>query len=141
MPTMKTDNPSLRPVAGFGRAGPIRPDQKATPDKAMGGHEIRKPGLEVTNETRKQTAVSEGLPPASEGPSLRPPLLRRREASNYLKEEHGIPVAPATLAGMARYGDGPDFHRFRGIPLYPRDELDRWAKAQLGPLRAQHPQR
>lgn len=76
MPTMKTDNPSLRPEAGFGRADPIRPNQKAAPDKATDSREIQKPGLEVTNDTRKQTAVPEGLPPTFGMPSPRPPLLR-----------------------------------------------------------------
>jgi hypothetical protein len=127
--------------------GPTRPDRLAySSKKASSGDVVQRRaiyngGCEVMDETRKQTAVPEGLPPTFGVPSPRPPLLRRKAASEHLKQEHGVPVAPDTLAGMARYGDGPAFHRFRGIPLYPRDELDRWAKEQLGPLRAKHPQR
>lgn len=69
-------------------------------------------------------------------PHLRKPRLRRWEASEYLKLAHGIRLAPATLAKMACIGGGPAFHKYRRTPLYPRDELDRWAIERLGPLRS-----
>jgi hypothetical protein len=63
---------------------------------------------------------------------LQKPRLRRWEASEYMEFAHGLTVAPATLAKLASVGGGPGFHRMGRIPLYPRDELDRWAKARLG---------
>ena len=59
---------------------------------------------------------------------LQKPRLRRWEASEYMELAHGLTVAPATLAKLASIGGGPGFHRVGRIPLYPRDELDRWAK-------------
>jgi hypothetical protein len=66
---------------------------------------------------------------------LLPPRLRRAEASRYLQVVHGLPVAVATLAKMAVNGGGPRYHKTGRIPLYPRDELDKWAEARLGGLR------
>ena len=63
---------------------------------------------------------------------LQKPRLRRWEASEYMAFVHGITVAPATLAKLASVGGGPGFHRVGRIPLYPRDELDRWATEKLG---------
>jgi hypothetical protein len=63
---------------------------------------------------------------------LQKPRLRRWEASEYLEFAHGFTVAPATLAKLASVGGGPGFHRVGRIPLYPRDELNRWAAAKLG---------
>ena len=67
----------------------------------------------------------------------RPPLLRRAEAARYLREVHGIPVQPSTLAKWhCQKSDGPLAHHAGRIPLYPRDQLDTWAAKRLGPLRA-----
>ena len=63
---------------------------------------------------------------------LQKPRLRRWEASEYMAFVHGFTVAPATLAKLASVGGGPGFHRVGRIPLYPRDELDRWATERLG---------
>jgi hypothetical protein len=65
---------------------------------------------------------------------LRKPRLRRWEASEYLEIAHGIRVAPATLAKLASVGGGPAFQRIGRTPLYPREELDRWALQRLGRL-------
>lgn len=66
----------------------------------------------------------------------RKPRLRRWEASRYLREQHGIELQPTTLAKIACLGsDGPPFFKCGRVPLYPIDELDRWAVARLGPLR------
>jgi hypothetical protein len=66
--------------------------------------------------------------------ALSKPRLRRWEASDYLAAEHGIPCAPATLAKLACIGGGPAFYKAGRTPLYPRDELDRWAGERLGRL-------
>lgn len=86
----------------------------------------------MTNaETREFPATPElCLPPA-----LRKPRLRRWEASEYLELVHGITIAPATLAKYASLGGGPAFNKGLGrTPLYPKDELDRWATERLGKL-------
>jgi hypothetical protein len=68
-------------------------------------------------------------------PALRKPRLRRWEASDYLRIVHGIEVATATLAKYASIGGGPAFHKSMRTPLYPREELDRWAIERLGSLK------
>ena len=67
-------------------------------------------------------------------PALRKPRLRRWEASEYLLVVHGIQVATATLAKYASVGGGPAYHKSVRTPLYPREELDRWAAERLGNL-------
>lgn len=78
--------------------------------------------------------ASAGTPPACLPPHLRKPRLRRAEASEYLELAHGIRLAPATLAKMVCTGGGPSYHKSLRTPLYPRDELDRWAAERLGSL-------
>jgi hypothetical protein len=86
--------------------------------------------------------MSDNEKPASAGtveltlpPALRKPRLRRWEASEYLRIVHGIEVATATLAKYASIGGGPAFHKSMRTPLYPREELDRWAIERLGSLK------
>jgi hypothetical protein len=67
-------------------------------------------------------------------PALRKPRLRRWEAAEYLERVHGITIAVATLAKLASVGGGPAYHKSNRTPLYPRDELDRWASERLGNL-------
>lgn len=62
------------------------------------------------------------------------PRLRRAEVPAYLAEEHGIVIAKATLAKLASIGGGPGMVYFGRVPLYPTEELDRWAKARLSDL-------
>lgn len=62
--------------------------------------------------------------------------LRRKEASDYLREAYGIPCAPATLAKMVSIGGGPRYHKVNRSPLYPVSELDAWAQRRLGLLRS-----
>lgn len=57
--------------------------------------------------------------------------LRRKEASQYLLEKHGVTRSPATLAKDAVYGSGPRFQKLGNTPYYPREELDRWVEEQL----------
>lgn len=65
---------------------------------------------------------------------LRKPRLRRPEASEYLELAHGLTIAPATLAKLVSVGGGPGFQKAGRSPLYPKDELDRWAVERLGKI-------
>jgi Recombinase len=63
------------------------------------------------------------------------PLLRRTEASEYLREKHGLYYSPGTLCNYAnRPLLGPPFDYIGGIPFYRRTKLDRWAKSRKGPF-------
>jgi hypothetical protein len=61
--------------------------------------------------------------------------LRRREASDYLREQHGICRAPATLAKLAVTGGGPRFRHVGRVPIYPVAELDAYAAAITSALK------
>lgn len=61
--------------------------------------------------------------------------LRRKQASEYLKETHGIERSPGTLAKLAVIGGGPRFQHAGRIPLYPIYELDSWVESLLSPLK------
>jgi hypothetical protein len=66
-----------------------------------------------------------------------PPRLRRRDASAYLAEIHGLQEAPTTLAKRACLGGGPVFELFGRIPYYRTEALDDWAAKRLsGPRRS-----
>jgi hypothetical protein len=60
--------------------------------------------------------------------------LRRADAARYIREAHGIPCAPTTLAKYAVLGGGPAFRKAGKFPIYSRDELDAWAEKRLGKL-------
>ena len=60
-------------------------------------------------------------------------LLRRRAASEYLLETHGLERAPSTLAKLAVIGGGPLFRRIGRVPLYAPEDLDRWVALKLSP--------
>jgi hypothetical protein len=62
--------------------------------------------------------------------------MRRRVASDYLAAEHGVRLSANTLAKLAVVGGGPRFRLDGRFPLYERRELDSFAAARLGPLRA-----
>lgn len=61
----------------------------------------------------------------------RPPL-RRVEAAAYIRNTYGMPCSPRWLAKLAVVGGGPPFHKAGPTPLYPVDDLDRWALDRLG---------
>lgn len=67
-------------------------------------------------------------------PTVWPNRMRRREASQYLQEEHGVRLAHSTLAKLAVLGGGPAFRLDGRFPLYDRETLDAYASARLGPL-------
>lgn len=58
-------------------------------------------------------------------------LLRRAEASTYLRETWNIPHSPETLAKLAVSGSGPEYRKAGRTPLYPQDGLDSYALARL----------
>jgi len=60
--------------------------------------------------------------------------MRRADAARYIREAHGIPCAPATLAKYACVGGGPAFRKAGKFPIYSRDDLDAWANQRLGEL-------
>jgi hypothetical protein len=64
-----------------------------------------------------------------------PARMRRKQASEYLLEQHGVSLSPATLAKLAVIGGGPSFRKDGPFPLYERGGLDTFADARLGPLR------
>jgi hypothetical protein len=59
--------------------------------------------------------------------------LRRRDASEYLKERHGLSYTPQTLAKLAVIGGGPEMEYAGRFPLYSEDGLDEWAAAKFTP--------
>jgi hypothetical protein len=64
-------------------------------------------------------------------------FLRRKAASDYLRETHGLDRAPSTLAKLAVIGGGPIFCRAGRVPLYSPESLDTWVASLLtGPMRS-----
>jgi hypothetical protein len=59
-------------------------------------------------------------------------LLRRWEASAYLKEKHGLRRSPATLAKDACSSTGPPFRYINRLPYYWPAGLDSWVKTAGG---------
>jgi len=68
--------------------------------------------------------------------SIQGQRFRRSQASQYLLEKWGISRAPGTLAKLAVTGCGPRFQLDGRVPLYPIDELDRFAESVLSPLKS-----
>ena len=60
--------------------------------------------------------------------------MRRADAARYIRETHGIPCAPTTLAKYACIGAGPAFRKAGKFPVYSRVDLDAWANQRLGKL-------
>ena len=60
--------------------------------------------------------------------------MRRAEAARYIRETHGIPCTPATLAKYACLGGGPIYRKAGKFPIYARDDLDAWANCRLSKL-------
>ena len=59
--------------------------------------------------------------------------LRRPEAAKYVEEKHGFKCSSQWLAKLAVVGGGPVYRKAGRTPLYETPELDRWAKARIGP--------
>ena len=60
-------------------------------------------------------------------------FLRRKAASEYLHETHGLDRAPSTLAKLAVTGGGPTFRRMGRVPIYTPQDLDAWVEFKLSP--------
>lgn len=75
--------------------------------------------------------TDENLESQPSGHGRWPPRLRRPDASRYLKEEHGIERAPATLAKLAVTGGGPEYELDGRYPLYRAVKLDEWVASRL----------
>ena len=63
--------------------------------------------------------------------STTPRRMRRVNASEYLRQMHGLSFAPSTLAKMAVMGGGPAYRKAGNVPLYDPADLDAWAEAKL----------
>lgn len=64
-------------------------------------------------------------------------FLRRKAASQYLLDVHGVVRAPSTLAKYAVIGGGPVFQRIGRDPVYTPNDLDAWVASKLsGPMRS-----
>jgi hypothetical protein len=64
-------------------------------------------------------------------------LLRRKAASDYLRETHGLERAPSTLAKLAVIGGGPTFRRAGRVPFYATADLDDWVSSLFSaPMRS-----
>ena len=64
-----------------------------------------------------------------------PARLRRKQASEYLLEAHGVTLSAGTLAKLAVVGGGPPYFKDGRFPAYPVADLDKFATARLGRLR------
>src|SRR2546430_2396479 len=63
--------------------------------------------------------------------------LRRKAASKYLHDVHGVVRAPSTLAKYAVIGGGPVFQRMGRDPVYTPVNLDDWVASKLSrPMRS-----
>ncbi len=60
-------------------------------------------------------------------------MLRRKAASEYLAQTHGVHRAASTLAKLAVIGGGPVFRRINAVPFYTPDDLDGWVASKLSP--------
>lgn len=60
-------------------------------------------------------------------------LLRRAEASDYLRERHSLEIAKSTLAKFATVGGGPVMVYSGRFPYYRPADLDAWAEDRISP--------
>ena len=65
--------------------------------------------------------------------STRRTPLRRKDAAQYVRDVHGQPCSPKTLAKLVVVGGGPAYRKAGKFPLYEPDDLDEWALARLSP--------
>lgn len=88
--------------------------------------------------TEQHQPSPEGTAPAYLEPRFRKLRLNPVDASAYLGEVYGTPVAVATLAKWrCLKSDGPPFQQFGRSIFYRRLDLDVWASARLGePMRS-----
>ena len=65
-------------------------------------------------------------------PHESPIYLTGAEASQYLKDRHGVILGPLTLAKYRCMGGGPSFYPNNGRPRYAPTDLDQFAADRLG---------
>ena len=63
--------------------------------------------------------------------TLWPDRMPTGRAALYLQEVAGLPAEPKTMRKWRALGKGPTCRYFGTMPIYERDELDRWAQAAL----------
>jgi hypothetical protein len=64
-------------------------------------------------------------------------MLRRSEASAYVREHWAFPCSTAWLAKLAVVGGGPTFRRAGRFPIYATADLDDWARSRISaPVRS-----
>jgi hypothetical protein len=59
------------------------------------------------------------------------PYVRRKQASEYLEREWGVPAKPRTLAKLAVVGGGPRFFKAGRTVLYSLVDLDAYAQGKI----------
>lgn len=64
-----------------------------------------------------------------------PQYLRRKQASEYLKEVWGLSYAESTLARLCSQGVGPETHLDGRTALHTPAALDAFAKSRIKPAR------
>lgn len=58
-------------------------------------------------------------------------FFTKKQASNYMTAELGLPVAEKTLSKLITIGGGPEFQKFNKRVVYTQTALDEWAKSRL----------
>ena len=58
-------------------------------------------------------------------------FFTKKQASNYMTLELGLPVAEKTLSKLITIGGGPEFQKFNKRVVYTQTALDEWAKSRL----------
>ena len=60
-------------------------------------------------------------------------FLSRQQASDYLRDEHGVTRSVAALALLAFRGSGPVFRKMGRLSYYLSEDLDAWVQSMIGP--------
>ena len=58
-------------------------------------------------------------------------FFTKPQASEYLTQTLGLPVAVKTLSKFITTGGGPEFQKFNTRVVYTQTALDEWAKSRL----------
>lgn len=67
---------------------------------------------------------------------ISPKRRTRQEAAKRIREVHGIPCMPSSLAQHATYGTGPLYRLIFSRAFYLDSDIDAWVASQVGkPIR------
>lgn len=58
-------------------------------------------------------------------------FFTKKQASEYLTQTLGLPVAIKTLSKFITIGGGPEFQKFGTRVVYSQQSLDAWAESRL----------